>query len=144
MNKISESKKIGFYLERTTRIVKLSYSQALKEHGIDLTPEQWVILDALDQADGLSQKELANKSFKDAPTISRIIDLLENKNYVSRKTAEDDRRRFQVYLTEQGEMLVTKARPVISKMRSKGWQSLDKGDYENFIRIMNTIFSNYG
>ena len=75
MTKKSNAKRIGYYLERTTRIVKLSYLKALKENGIDLTPEQWVILDNLYKEDGQSQKDLANGSFKNAPTISRILDI---------------------------------------------------------------------
>ena len=143
MTKESETKRIGYFLERTTRIVKLSYLKSLKENDIDLTPEQWVILDNLHEKNGQSQMELANGSFKNATTISRILDLLADKGFIKRMPSIGDRRKFNIFLTKNGKEIVEKTQSIISKMREQGWQDLSHNDYVHFTRILNQIFNNF-
>ncbi|MEZ5043960.1 MAG: MarR family transcriptional regulator [Saprospiraceae bacterium] len=142
MNPKDEPKKIGYYLERTTRIVKLSYLQAFANLGVDITPEQWVILDSLYQRNGQSQTELAGDSFKNAPTVSRILDLLERKELIERQRFNNDRRRYKIFLTDKGKLIVEKIQPAVTALRHQGWQNLSDEDYLVFLRIINQVFDN--
>lgn len=142
MEKTEAAKKIGYHLERTTRIVKLGYLQAFAQLGVDITPEQWVMLDSLYQRNGQSQTELAGDSYKNAPTVSRIIDLLEKKGLVERQRFANDRRRYKIFLTKKGQATVEKVQPAVVALREKGWQELTDEDYSNFLRILNQIFDN--
>ena len=142
MNKTEAAKKIGYYLERTTRIVKLSYLQAFAQLEVDITPEQWVMLDSLYHRNGQSQTELAGDSYKNAPTVSRIIDLLEKKGLVERQRFANDRRRYKIFLTKKGQTTVEKVQPAVAALREKGWQELTDDDYSNFLRILNQVFDN--
>lgn len=142
MDKTEAAKKIGYYLERTTRIVKLSYLQAFAQLEVDITPEQWVMLDSLYHRNGQSQTELAGDSYKNAPTVSRIIDLLEKKGLVERQRFANDRRRYKIFLTKKGQTTVEKVQPAVTALREKGWQELTDDDYSNFLRILNQVFDN--
>jgi len=137
-----EAKKIGYYLERTSRLVKLRYLQAFAQLGIDITPEQWVMLDSLYQRNGRSQTELAGDSYKNAPTVSRIIDLLEKKGLVERQRFENDRRRYKIFLTDAGKAVVEKVQPSVSSLRAQSWDNLSDEDYTQFLRIINQVFDN--
>ena len=143
MDKNLDAKSIGYFLERTTRIVKLAYLKALREKGLDITPEQWVILSSLYEQNGQSQTDLANESFKNAPTISRILDLLCEKGYTERRASDSDRRKFLIFLTPQGKKIVQKAETVVQKLRHQGWENLSDRDYATFIRIVNQVFKNF-
>lgn len=140
---MEEGKKFGIYLDRTLKVIRKDLFQRLKKADVDITPEQWTILSALEERDGQSQIELANGSFKDAPTVSRIMELLERKELLVRKRSEGDRRHYRVYLTRKGKDTVKKARPAIFQSRLKGWQDLSEEDYQSFLRIINQIFQNY-
>lgn len=137
------SKHFGTYLDRTARSVKQAYLKVFQELGVDITTEQWVLLMNLYEQDGQSQAELANGSFKNAPTVSRIIDLLVRKQWVERRIADDDRRRFQVCLTNTGREVVEKIYPAVRALRHKGWEGLSDEDYQTFLRIINRIFDNF-
>ncbi len=139
-----KGKGLGYLLERTTRLVKLNYSQAFKAAGYNVTPEQWVILDSLYVNDKQTQNELAELSFKDAPTISRIIDLLEKKGFVTRETVSTDKRSRKIFMTTQGRDLVENMQPLVSDLRSKSWEGLTDQDFSDFVRIINRVFQNYG
>lgn len=140
---MDSNKQIGYYLERTTRQVKLAFTQAFIKAGIDLTPEQWVLLDYLMSENGVSQTELAAKSYKNAPTVSRIIDVLERKNYVERQRFSNDRRRYKIFLTALGQEIAEKALPIAQSLRAQGWNDLEEEDYDQFIRIVETVFKNF-
>ncbi len=143
MEKELDTKNFGAYMDRTIKLVKLNYLKAFKEAGIDLTTEQWVVLDSLYKQNGVSQTELANDSFKNAPTVSRIIDLLCNKELTERQRFENDRRRYRIFLTEKGKATYEKALPIVLHLRQQGWQHLSDEDYKVFRRIMNQIFKNF-
>ncbi|MGZ9792778.1 MarR family winged helix-turn-helix transcriptional regulator [Bacillus atrophaeus] len=54
---------------------------------------------------GISQKELSARADKDQATLTKILDLLEKKNFIRREANPRDRRSFLVVLTEAGEEL---------------------------------------
>mgnify|MGYP000250169548 CR=1 FL=1 len=140
---MSKEKKVGFILESNTRIAKLSFIKAFKKLNVDVTPEQWVILDNLSHTDGLTQTELANRSFKNTPTISRIIDVLAKKEFLIRKADIIDRRKQKVFLTNKGKEVVECCKEEISTLRQISWAGLTDEDYEEFLRITSKIFENF-
>ena len=107
----SETKNFGAVIDRTIKIIKLNYLKAFKELDVDITTEQWVLLDSLYKNNGMSQTELANGSFKNAPTVSRIIDLLCKKGLTERQRFDNDRRRYKIYLTQTGKATYEKGSP---------------------------------
>lgn len=136
-------KRIGFLLERTTRIAKLSFTKAFMNLGVDITPEQWIVIDTIDKKGALTQKEIGRLSFKNAPTISRIIDNLVKKHIVNRISEQDDRRKTSIELTKEGISLIIKCRGEVERLRELSWEGLSEGDYAEFTRILDKIFENF-
>jgi DNA-binding MarR family transcriptional regulator len=73
--------------------------------GLNLTIEQWSVLYHLWKEDGKSQQELCNATFRDKPSITRLVDNLEKLQLVKRVASEDDRRINLIYLTRFGQKL---------------------------------------
>ncbi len=136
-------KPFGTYIDRNYRLIRLRFLQAFKKAGVDITTEQWVLMDLLMQENGLSQNELAARSFKDAPTVSRIIDLLCKKEFTERRKAENDKRRHDIFITPKGKEVYNKILPIVYELREKGWEGLSDEDYQTFLRIMNQVFGNF-
>jgi DNA-binding MarR family transcriptional regulator len=132
----------SFLLDRTARKVKQYAQQQFKTGDFDVTVDQWLVLKNLSENDHMSQTELANLVFKDHPTLTRIIDLLCKKGYVERIQHPQDRRSFQLHLTETGVRKVTSLRPKILEIREKAWENLSEHDFDEFRRILNTIYQN--
>ena len=137
-----EDKIYGSFIDRTLRMIRLDIGKRFKAVGVDITPEQWTILSSLYEQNGQSQTQLCDDSFKNAPTVSRIIDLLVKKGLVERQRFENDRRSYKIFLTEKGSEVVETALPAMQAARSEGWAGLTDDDYDQFIRILNTIFDN--
>ena len=142
MGNSSNERRVGFLLERTTRILKLGFTRAFGKIGVDITPEQWIILDTLYTKGNYSQVQLAQIIFKNTPTVSRILDILVKKNLVKRKVPDDDRRVTMISITKEGRLLVDKCYPEIQKVRSLSWSDLSEEDFDQFTRILDKVFNN--
>lgn len=101
---------LGFTMGVASRRMSQLFAHRLKEYGI--SPEQWSVLHLIAGQEGLIQKEVAERSFKDKPTVTRILDVLEEKGLISRKPGEQDRRSFRLYPTDKGRELTLKTEPL--------------------------------
>lgn len=142
-NLIEQSKNFGFPIDRAIKMIRLKYNNAFKKLGYDLTTEQWVLIEKLYHQNGQSQSDLAEGSYKNAPTVSRIIDLLVKKKMVERQRFENDRRRYKIFLTKKGREVVENCYPRILELREAGWKGLSDDDYLHFMRMINQILENH-
>ncbi|CRK56568.1 Transcriptional regulator, MarR family [Alloactinosynnema sp. L-07] len=95
----------GFVINRTAIHLKRALLHAFRGSGRTVTAEQWALLTRLWEEEGLSQVELAERTFNDKPNVTRMLALLERDAYVFRRQNEQDRRAFEVFLTEEGRRL---------------------------------------
>lgn len=135
-------KEIGVYIDRTYKVVRQDLLNRFNKAGVGLTPEQWVLLSKLEEGK-TSQTELAGKSFKDKPTVSRIIDLLVKKGFVIREQDPEDGRRYFIALTAGGRSVMEKAKPYVYASREKGWKNLTEEEYEHLCLLLDKVFSGY-
>jgi len=70
-----------------------------------LTADQFVVLTALADGDGVPQKELVRRTGSDANTMSEMLARLERRGLVSRERHATDGRARNVVLTEHGRQL---------------------------------------
>lgn len=132
----------GFTIERTAKRMKQSFKRMLKEHKVGVTVDQWVILQLLDRRDGLSQFEIAHETYKDAPTVTRIIDLLCKKGLTKRTADVTDRRKFNIYLTTKGNEKVVEINPIVKAFRKIGWRGLDGEAINQMMHTLDRIYHN--
>ncbi len=66
----------GYQIELTAKLMRQRFKRSLHKAKAGVTIDQWVLLQQLSLGDGISQLELATAVYKDAPTVTRIIDLL--------------------------------------------------------------------
>lgn len=138
----SDKRSYFFKIDTTIKRIRSFMQKGLNDAGIDLTVDQWVVIDHVKPTPGISQNDLARVTAKDAPTITRILDLLAQKELVERKISEFDRRKFNIHLTKKGEALYEEAFKIIGEARRKSWENLTDGDYDELVRIMDTIYEN--
>lgn len=113
-----------------------------REAGLDITPEQWTVLLYLWEKDGVSQQELCNATFKDKPSMTRLIDNMEKQNLVVRIASKDDRRTNLVYLTRFGRELETQARLVSTRTLREALQGVTSEELSISQEVLRKVFSN--
>ena len=76
------------------------------------------------------------------PTLTRIIDLLCQKDLVIRVPFKNDRRKYEIRLTEQGEKKVNEMWEHVGEIRQKAWEGLTSTDFEQFQKVLDRIYEN--
>ena len=131
---------MGFIVSRTGAKMKNYLLQ--KFRPLDITTEQWGLLARLSVQSGISQKELSEKSCKDQPNITRILDKLEEKGLIRREANPDDRRGFLVFLTESGSSLREKAVSIVRATLSETLKGFSEEETVLLKTLLNRIFDN--
>ncbi|WP_353196889.1 MarR family transcriptional regulator, partial [Parapedobacter defluvii] len=96
--------------------------------GIEITSEQWSILYALWEEEGLTQQELAQRTFREKTTITRLIDNMERNGLVIRVTDKSDRRTNLIYLTKAGRQLKEACMKQADQTLREALSGVDAGD----------------
>jgi MarR family transcriptional regulator, organic hydroperoxide resistance regulator len=96
---------LGYWVARVYLASRSQMYRRFKQHDVDLTPEQWMVLVRLWQNEGLTQSALAERTFRDLPTMSRILATMERHGLVVRRRDASDARARLVYLTDVGRSL---------------------------------------
>ena len=140
--KSNGTKAFGLHLDATLKVIKQDLTRRFRENDIDITPEQFALLSELAERGELAQKELAKSTFKDAPTVSRIIDLMVKKGLINRVSDNDDRRKYVLSLTQEGQSVFNAASPIVKVAREVGWNGLNEDDYTQLTSILERVVEN--
>lgn len=87
-------------LLRAREAAMARFRPILREHG--LTEQQWRVIRVLAEDDGIDAGELASRCYLLAPSLTRILQLLEREGLVKRTADRNDQRRSVLGLTATG------------------------------------------
>ncbi len=115
-------------------------ARALEKY--DVTLEQFVVLYNLVNEDGINQKTLSSRVDKDQATLARILDILESRGYVERRTTEKDRRAFLVYVTDAGREKVRETARRLGTVHQEIIDGIPGGKVDEFINLIKQMNTN--
>ncbi|WP_432667062.1 MarR family transcriptional regulator [Wukongibacter baidiensis] len=121
---------VGKNLFTVQRYFKIFLNYRLKNHG--LNSAQFMVLLRLMRQDGQSQ-EAINEGLKfDKGFLARVAKSLEKEGYIIRKVNQEDRRAYELYLTERAKAL----KPMIFETLKEWDDTILEGLNEKEIEIM--------
>jgi DNA-binding MarR family transcriptional regulator len=135
---------IGFWIHRVYQASRNEMFRAFREQGEEVTPEQWAMLIRLWEADGPTQGELSEATFRDAPTTSRILSGMEARGFLERRPDRDDGRVRRVHLTPAGRALKRKLVPVVQRIVEQMVEGVEERDLLVTRRSLQRMFANLG
>jgi len=100
-NQFKRGELYSFITGKASTAIARRLQKKFNTANLNITIEQWSVLYHLWKKEGISQQELCNATFRDKPSITRLVDNLEKLNLVKRVASENDRRINLVYLTKQ-------------------------------------------
>jgi len=96
-------------LLRATNSLEARLSKNLDK--FNLTTSQFGVLEALYHLGTMSQKEIGEKMLKSGGNITKVVDNLEKKSLLIREKNLQDRRFYNIKLTQNGKSLIEKIFP---------------------------------
>ncbi len=133
---------INYQIYRIARLLRYKFQHDMRIAGLDMTQEQYFILFQLWQKDGQYQTELADDLFGDTPNITRILDVMEKKGFVTRRSDPEDRRKYRIFLAERGHEVHKLYKNQAPKSRVLDYKKLNDNDLDELKRILKTIENN--
>jgi DNA-binding MarR family transcriptional regulator len=113
-----------------------------RQGGLEITPEQWTVLIFLWEKDGVTQQELCNATFKDKPSMTRLIDNMEKVHFVVRISDKNDRRTNLIHLTRTGKDLEKRARVIANETLREALQGITVNEMEVSQEVLRKVFNN--
>ncbi len=132
----------SFLTGRVSTAIGRRLQRNFKESGLNITAEQWSILYFLWDAEGLSQQEIARLTFRDKPSVSRLISNLEKQKILVRVNSSGDKRTNQIYLTALGHRIKDKCMLQAEKTISEAMAGVDKKSMQQAQELLEIVFNN--
>lgn len=133
---------IFYQIEQAIKTYRMYAQKKIKENGLKITIDQWLVLKSLKENPSLRQAEIAEKVFKDTASITRILDLLVNYGYVERETNPNDRRKFNLNITQLGDEILESAYKIVLENRKQGLKGISKKNIETMNETLKKITEN--
>ena len=134
--------RIGMKLVRVGKMTRALATPRFKKEKFEITPEQYTVLTAIIDHDGLYQRQMSALTLKDRPNITRIVNILEKMELVTRTSDVNKRKIFKINITEKGKAAYKQALPTVLDL----WQYSVKGvcdnDLETCLKVLNKIKTN--
>ena len=127
---------------KVSAAINRKLSRKFRGEGIDITPEQWTVLLYLWDKDGVTQQELCDATFKDKPSMTRLIDNMERQHLVVRISDKTDRRINRIYLTKTGKELEKKVNEIATETLKEALEGIGLYELKTSQEVLKKIFAN--
>ncbi|WP_342542306.1 MarR family transcriptional regulator [Paenisporosarcina sp. FSL H8-0542] len=127
-------------MHQKARLSNKEVNEALKDFG--LYSAQWSILFCLKRFGIMTQTEIWQYLNVEAPTVTRTLVKLEQRNFIIRKEGKDKRERI-VELTEEAMYLIPKIEGKIAEVEGRLLQSLSDDEVNELTRLLKKLGKDY-
>lgn len=121
-------------------MVQKALVSSVKDTG--LTPGQPKILDYLLHHNGAIQKEIAIFCHIEPASLTAILNGMENKGYIERRTAGSNRRSLHVYLTETGKKYADRLNLEFARIESEALKGFTEAEALQLKELLGRVYEN--
>jgi DNA-binding MarR family transcriptional regulator len=134
--------RIIFYkLDKAIKTYRQFAQRRMNDAGLAITIDQWLVLHAIEDIPGIAQLEIAELVFKDAASVTRIVELLTKKGYLQRQENKD-RRRYTLQLTNEGKEMTRQVNKIAEQNRSIALNGISEKELQKMNQLLITIIDN--
>ena len=139
-----EDKPIGFYIKSINNILDKRFNDLLTKYDITKTQADIVMFILCENRKNkiVTQRDIEKTFSLSNPTITGILNRLEEKNYIKREKSMKDSRSKNIIITEKFKNIENDLLNTINKKREALLNEMTKEEIETSIRLLNKIYSN--
>ena len=135
-------KQVGVYVNILNCRLKKHLAEVFKKNGVNLTAEQYLVMDTLWNEGTLTQQAIAFIIQKDKNSVTQFIDNLEKKGLVTRLVAKEDRRVNKIVVTEEGMALKDSTKQLAIETMEQALKGIPEQDVLTFVDVLKKICAN--
>jgi DNA-binding MarR family transcriptional regulator len=133
---------LAYRIYRCARRLRMHFRSVAEHAGVEVSQEQWFILNRLVHEDGLSQGALGDAVLDDRPNLARHLASLEQRKLVRRDADIQDGRKYRVHLTAEGRRLHDRFAAKVPQARAQLTLGLTKEELATTLRVLSRLEGN--
>ena len=141
-NQFKRGELYSFITGKASTALARRLQKNFKQAGIEITIEQWSVLYHLWKEDGQSQQQLCDATFRDKPSITRLVDNLEKLGLVKRTANKNDRRINKICLTPEAQNLQVQTMEVANQTLNEALVGVTNGQVEIAKEVLQRVYDN--
>ena len=135
-------KQVGVMVNILNCKLKKHIAAVFKSEGINLTAEQFLVMDALWNQGEMTQQSIAYIIQKDKNSVTQFIDNLEKKGLVNRVVDSADRRVNNIRLSKTGMAMKDNTKRVAINALNEILDGISEDDLKAFVKVLNKACNN--
>lgn len=128
---------VGYNLRRTQIAYYQDYVKTFDKPRV--SPTQFSILVLVDSNPGISQTEIGRTLGMARAATMVIIDKLENRNWLTRRKSQADKRMHALELTASGRLLLKQLRKKVLSFDAENTAALTKSEKKQLIKLLQKL-----
>jgi DNA-binding MarR family transcriptional regulator len=125
---------IGYLIRDTFRAFNRVLHDLIEAHGVAIG--HWYFLRELWVEDGLTQRELSRRAGIMEPTTAAAVTAMDEKGLITRKRNPDDRRKVNIFLTDNGRALRDELLPYVIQVNEVAAATLSPDEVAELRRLL--------
>ena len=135
-------KQVGVWVNIFNCKMKKHIASVFKKEGINLTAEQFLVMDTLWNQGEMTQQTIAYIIQKDKNSVTQFIDNLEKKGLVARSVSREDRRVNNIVVTQEGMALKDSTKQLAIETMNKALEGIPEKDVVVFVDVLKKVCAN--
>ena len=136
------NKQVGVFLNFVHNRFKQYIGAFFQGEGYNITPEQFLVMDALWGQGSMSQQQIADTILKDKNSVVKLIDGLEKKNLIKRVANSADRRQNLIELTPHAKEIQKHVTDIAMNAVDLIIKDIPKNELYIFIKVLAKMAEN--
>jgi len=139
MTKTPRDKSIGAQMHLASQALRRRMHHRIHKLGYQCSMEQLSILEVLKFNGAMNMSEIAHALIKENAAITRMVDVMEGRGLVERKSIAGDRRAKAIHITKKGMGVFDDLIPKLVLELKEATSCISKEEYAEAVRIMKKI-----
>ena len=139
MKNIKLNESVGHLFHIINLNMRKRLEKEIKAFGLSSSHQFGVLL--LLSKNTMSQKEISEATLADEPSTTRMLDRMIKKELINKRRSDEDKRKQVVYITEEGQVLLTKILPIVATHNEEIASVLEEEERKELFRLLQKIES---
>lgn len=141
-NQFKKGELYSFVTGKASTAIARRLQKKFNNANLNITIEQWSVLYHLWKQDGISQQDLCNATFRDKPSITRLVDNLEKLDLVKRVASDSDRRINKIYVTKHSMKLQEQTMELAEETLNEALESVPADKIDVCKEVLQVVYDN--
>lgn len=128
---------ICFSMRAAMKKIDKNLTVLLEDLGVSI-PQSFILLSLLEE-NGVTLKELGNRTLIDSSSMTVLVDKLEKDELVERQLDPQDRRAIRVLITKRGREVAEKVTAIANEFNARLYGLLGEGNQKEYLMAVKNI-----